>query len=144
MHSSVEVRYPFLDEEVFDFLATLTPSLKLRGLREKYLLRLAAQRWVPPAIAWRRKQMFWSPYDAFSAGRPPAFAEQLLSEASLRKTGYFDVAAVRRAWRARREWPRGSPLRVPAEMGLMAVLATQLWHHTFIGPTLADLPSERA
>jgi asparagine synthase (glutamine-hydrolysing) len=26
-------------------------------------------------------------------------------------------------------------------MGLTAVIATQLWHHTFIDPTLADLPS---
>jgi hypothetical protein len=26
-------------------------------------------------------------------------------------------------------------------MGLVGVLATQLWHHTYIDPGLADLPS---
>jgi hypothetical protein len=26
-------------------------------------------------------------------------------------------------------------------MGLVGVLATQLWHHTYIDPDLADLPS---
>jgi asparagine synthase (glutamine-hydrolysing) len=126
MHSSVEVRYPFLDEEVFAFLAPLHPGWKLRGLREKYLLRLLAERWVARSIAWRRKQMFWLPYDAFSTGPVPDFADQLLSVSALRRTGYFDVAAVRRAWAALRETPRGLLLRVPSDMGLVAVLATQL------------------
>ncbi len=47
MHSSVEVRYPFLDEDVFAFTAKLHPRWKLRGLRDKYLLRLVAERWLP-------------------------------------------------------------------------------------------------
>src|SRR6202030_1229439 len=50
MHSSVEVRYPFLDEEVFDFLARLHPHWKLHGFRDKHLLRLLAERWVPPSV----------------------------------------------------------------------------------------------
>ena len=50
MHSSVEVRYPFLDEEVFDFLAGLDPRWKLRGFRDKHLLRLLAERWVPTSV----------------------------------------------------------------------------------------------
>ena len=28
------------------------------------------------------------------------------------------------------------------EMGLVGVVATQLWHHTFIDGSLADLPSQ--
>src|SRR5262249_44927163 len=55
MHSSVETRYPFLDEEVFAFLARLHPRWKLRRFREKYILRLLAERWLPRSIAWRRK-----------------------------------------------------------------------------------------
>src|SRR5262249_39105541 len=47
MHSSVETRYPFLDEDVFAFLAKLPPRWKLHGLRDKYLLRLLAERWLP-------------------------------------------------------------------------------------------------
>ena len=33
--------------------------------------------------------------------------------------------------------------RSSMELGLVAVLATQLWHHTFIDPTLANLPDWR-
>ena len=95
MHSSVETRYPFLDEDVFAFLAQLHPRWKLRGLRDKYLLRLLAERWLPKSIAWRRKAMFRAPFDSFHGDRAPPFVDQLLSAESLRKTGYFDAAAVR-------------------------------------------------
>jgi asparagine synthase (glutamine-hydrolysing) len=144
MHSSVETRYPFLDEAVFDYLARLHPRWKLRGFREKLLLRRLAQRWLPPQIAWRRKAMFRAPFDSFHGDHQPAFIEQLLSEESLRKTGYFDPAAVR-TWRsAFRRLRQGSSHRTTLEMGLSGVVSTQLWHHLFIDGSLAGLPSHAA
>jgi asparagine synthase (glutamine-hydrolysing) len=71
----------------------------------------------------------------------PAFVEQLLSEESLRKTGYFDPVAVAHWRRAFRRLPAGGPRRTTIEMGLVGVFSTQLWHHTFIDGSLADLPS---
>jgi asparagine synthase (glutamine-hydrolysing) len=142
MNSSVEARYPFLDEAVFDYLAPIHPRLKMRRLTEKYLLRRLAERWLPPEIAWRRKAMFRAPFDSFHDDNVPAFVEQLLSEEALRRTGYFDVEAVR-TWRQRYKGLRaGSLKRVSIEMGLVGVLATQLWHQTFIDGGLADVPSE--
>ncbi|MFN2622887.1 MAG: asparagine synthase (glutamine-hydrolyzing) [Chthoniobacterales bacterium] len=140
MHSSVEVRYPFLDEDVFDFLANLHPSWRLRGFRDKHLLRLLAERWVPKSVARRHKVIFRAPLDSFHMEPEPPFVAQLLSEESLRKTGYFDSAAVAR-WRTDfRKMRAGSLPRLSVEMGLMAVAATQLWHHLFMGGGLADLP----
>jgi asparagine synthase (glutamine-hydrolysing) len=143
MHSSVETRYPFLDEAVFDYLAKVPPKWKLRGLRDKAILRRVAGRWLPKSIAWRRKAMFRAPFDSFHLDQAPPFVEQLLSEESLKRTGYFDVQAVRH-WRTafRQMRPRSSQ-RVSVEMGLVGVLATQLWHHTYVEPRLADLPGER-
>ena len=132
MHSSVEVRYPFLDEDVFAFLAKLHPRWKLRGFRDKHLLRLLAERWLPPAIFRRGKVIFRAPLDSFHIDPEPAFVGQLLSEESLRRTGYFDVAAVRHWRRAFRQMRAGSLPRLSVEMGLAAVVATQLWHHLFI------------
>jgi asparagine synthase (glutamine-hydrolysing) len=143
MHSSVETRYPFLDEEVFDYLARVPPRWKLRGFQDKYLLRRLAERWLPAAIARRRKAMFRAPFDSFFAAagtNVPPFVEQLLSEESLRRTGYFDVAAVR-LWRERfRTLREGSSQRTSVEMGLVGVLATQLWHHKYLGGGLCELP----
>src|SRR5262249_25672721 len=94
MHSSVETRYPFLDEDVYAFLARVHPKWKLHGFRDKHLLRLLGERWLPRQIAHRRKAMFRAPFDSFFAERVPPFVDQLLSEESLRKTGYFDPQAV--------------------------------------------------
>jgi asparagine synthase (glutamine-hydrolysing) len=141
MNSSVETRYPFLDENVFANFAKLDPRLKLRGLHDKYILRHVAARWLPRDIAFRRKAMFRAPFDSFHLEQAPPFVHQLLSEESLSKTGYFDVAAVTHWRKAFRElWLHGAQ-RVSVEMGLVGVLATQLWHHTFLDGSLADLPS---
>jgi asparagine synthase (glutamine-hydrolysing) len=141
MNSSVETRYPFLDLEVFNFLARLHPRWKLHGLKEKYILRLLADRWVPRQIAWRTKKMFRAPFDSFYLDPAPAFVEQLLSDESLRKAGYFDLAAVRHWRKAYRELWSLSPMRASVEMGLVGVVGTQLWHHLYIEGSLADLPS---
>jgi asparagine synthase (glutamine-hydrolysing) len=63
-----------------------------------------------------------------------------VSEESLRRTGYFDVEQVHHWRRAYRQLRAGSLERLSVEMGLVAVVATQLWHHLFIGPELAELP----
>ena len=140
MHNSVEVRYPFLDEDVFDFLAKLHPRWRLRGFRDKHLLRLLAERWVPKSVARRHKVIFRAPLDSFQMDPEPAFVADLLSDESLRKTGYFDPVEVRRWRKDFRKMRAGSLPRLSVEMGLMAVTATQLWHHLFMGGGLADLP----
>ncbi|OAI39333.1 asparagine synthetase B [Planctomycetaceae bacterium SCGC AG-212-D15] len=144
MNSSVETRYPFLDEDVFRFLAQLHPRWKLRGFREKYVLRPLAERWLPKEIAWRRKAMFRAPFDSFHEDRLPPYVDELLSPESLKKAGYFDTEAVRR-WRADfRKLRSRSYLRTSVEMGLVGVFATQLWHHTYIERLAADLPTTAA
>ena len=143
MHSSVEVRYPFLDEEVFDFLAKLHPRWKLRGFRDKHLLRLLAERWVPKSVARRHKVIFRAPLDSFHIDPEPPFVAQLLSEESLRRTGYFDPVAVHQWRRAYRQLRPNSLPRLSVELGLAAVVATQLWHHLYIDGSLSELPTER-
>jgi asparagine synthase (glutamine-hydrolysing) len=143
MNSSVETRYPFLDEDVFDFLAKLHPNWKMHGLRDKLILRYLAERWVPHDIAWRAKAMFRAPTDSFHTTTLPTFVDQLLGPESLRKTGYFDPAAVAHWSSAFKQMRPGSNQRTMIEMDLVGVVATQLWHHMYIDPSLADLPAAR-
>jgi asparagine synthase (glutamine-hydrolysing) len=143
MHSAVEARYPFLDEDVVTFLAGIAPGWKLRGLRDKYLLRRLATRWLPAATAWRPKAPFQTPFDIFLSPAPE-YVEQLLSPSSLRRTGYFDADRVTHWRRALATLPDRSLLRTSVAIGLAGVVGTQLWHHTFIEGDLADLPSLHA
>jgi asparagine synthase (glutamine-hydrolysing) len=141
MNSSVESRYPFLDQEVFAFLAKLHPRWKLRRFREKYLLRRLGERWLPHEIAWAKKGMFRAPRDSFFLRDAPEFVKQLLSEESLRRTGYFDAEAVTYWRRAILDMRSRSPKRSSIELGLVGVVATQLWHHLFIDGGLTSLPT---
>lgn len=144
MHNSVEIRYPFLDEDVYSFLAGANPQIKMRGFSDKHILRKVAERYLPKDIAWRKKAMFRAPFDSFHCEQPPAFVDQLFSPDSLRKTGYFDVDAVQHWRKAFRQMRVGSSQRTSVEMGLAGVLSTQLWHQTFIDSSLADTPRENA
>ena len=103
------------------------------------MLRLVAQRWLPPSIAWRPKKPFRAPFDMLVKEPAPVLVEQLLSDESLRRTNYFDIAGVR-YWRKaypnlRLDWGA----RLAAEIGLSGVVATQLWHHLFIEGNLCEL-----
>ncbi len=141
MHSSVETRYPFLDDDLMAYSCQLHPRWKLRRFRDKYVVRKAAEKWLPHAIAQRKKVMFRAPMDSFHLDNLPPFVDQLLSDESLKKTGYFDPAAVK-AWRERLPgMSRIGFTRTGVEMGLVAVTATQLWHQTFIDSSIADVPT---
>ncbi|HVZ05420.1 asparagine synthase (glutamine-hydrolyzing) [Hyphomicrobium sp.] len=144
MSQSVEMRYPFLDNNVFDFLANIDPNWKLKGFKEKYLLRRVAERWLPKSVAWRPKGMFRAPLDGFFLDQRLPYVDELLSEESLKKTGYFDPKAVQ-IWRTKyRELTTRFYRRSSVELGLVAVLATQLWHQTFVDSSLASLPDWRS
>ena len=141
MANGVEARYPFLDDDVLALCNRLHPRWKLRGLfGDKHLLRQAALKRLPRPIALRRKAMFMAPMAESFLTAAPEYVRQLLSEESLRRTGYFDVAAVRRHF-ARYAAPRPPRLRHFVEMGLVSVVATQLWHHLHLGGGLCELPA---
>jgi len=144
MNSSVEGRYPLLDDDVIAFCASIAPEYKLRGLTDKWLLRQVAARTLPKKIANRPKTMFRaSRSEAFFDASRPAWVDQLLSPESLRQTGYFDPEGVAREVRAHRRFPwlpRVTAKRLIMDLSLTCVAATQLWHHTFLGGGLCDLP----
>lgn len=138
MASSVEPRFPFLDEEVVDLAASLAPSLKLRGGQDKWVLRQLAARLLPRDVARRQKHMFRAEPVIHAPGRP-TWVDELLSERSLRETALFDPAAVARAL-ARRDSGRATPRASLLQGGLSGVVSTQLLSHLFCGGGLCSLP----
>jgi asparagine synthase (glutamine-hydrolysing) len=83
--------------------------------------------------------MFRAPTAETFLVNPPEFVRDLMSPESLARTGYFDVDAVAqdRALVARGE---GDKLGAFTSLGLGGVVATQLWHHLYLGGGLCDLP----
>ncbi len=141
MHSSVETRYPFLDEDVIDFCAKIDPSYKLRGMTEKWLLRKVAMKTLPEHIAKRKKKSFRTNLsDIFLGDAKPDWVDQLLSRESLLKTGYFHVDNVLREVALQKKLPRWLPRQLVFDAALACVISTQLWHHIFMGGGLCELP----
>ena len=142
MNSSVETRYPILDDDVIAFCASIAPEYKLHRFTDKWLLRQVAARTLPPRIANRPKTMFRaSRSEAFLDQSRPAWVDQLLSRESLEATGYFNVDGVLRERTAQVRYPRVTPKHIIMDLSLTCVVATQLWHHTFLGGGLCDLPT---
>ena len=133
----VEGRYPFLDPRLFAWTAALPVTEKLRGLKDKRALRGWAAQHIPAAVARRAKQPYRAPdAPAFFGAHRPEYVDELLCPAEIARTGYFDPAAVgglvRRCRAAR-------VVSARENQALLAVLSTQLWHHTFFNdaPRLA-------
>lgn len=63
MAHSLEVRSPFLDTELAEFAARLTPGLKARGLSLKRVLKRAVSDLLPEEILSRPKRGFGVPLD---------------------------------------------------------------------------------
>lgn len=142
MNSSVETRYPFLDDEVIEHCAAVAPEYKLRGMTDKWILRQVAARTLPAQIANRRKTMFEASRGAVFLGPDrPAWVDQLLAPESLAATGYFDAEGVARARRLWERLPKFTARHIALDLGLTCLVSTQLWHHTFLGGGLCELPT---
>ncbi len=142
MHSSVEARYPFLDEEFTAFCSTLHPSYKLNHMTEKWILRQMAAKTLPLSIAYRPKTMFRATLsNMFLSPNRPAWVDQLLSTESLQRTGYFDPKAVAYERWKHANLPKITPRQHIVDAALTCIVTTQLWHHLFCGGGLCDLPA---
>ncbi|WP_419784033.1 asparagine synthase (glutamine-hydrolyzing) [Maridesulfovibrio sp.] len=94
MAHSLEVRSPLLDNELFDYMATLPPELKLKGGESKYLLKKLAERYLPEEILYRRKQGFSMPVAKWTSGDSADFTRDAISQATPFLQQFFDMKAL--------------------------------------------------
>lgn len=129
MAHGVEIRVPYLDHRLFEFVAALPSRAKLRGLSDKRPLRRWAASVLPAAVTHRPKQPYRAPdAPAFFTARAPEYVRALLEPQAVTRTGLFDPAAV--AGLVRR-CLAGRPLGVRENQALVGILSTHLWHHHF-------------
>jgi len=130
MANAVEGRFPFLDHRVVEMAARIPPSLKLRGLTEKHVLRRAADDLVPARMASRPKQPYRAPDSASFLGvAPPPYVERCLSGPAIRAAGLFDPGAVEKLMLKGR---RGALGGFRDNAALTGILSTQLWREAFV------------
>jgi asparagine synthase (glutamine-hydrolysing) len=95
MAHGVEARVPFLDHELVEFVTALPGSLRVRGGVAKYLLRRAAEAWLPPDVAHRPKVPFGAPVSRWLRRRLGQRVESDLEESGLVAEGIVDRGVLR-------------------------------------------------
>ncbi len=94
MAHSLELRVPFLDNEVASLALGLATPLKVRGTAKKRLLRRALAPLLPEQVLRGPKQGFSIPVAAWLRGPLQGFARETLSGGTLARQGWLDPAAV--------------------------------------------------
>ncbi len=140
MASSVEVRVPFLDRELAEFVAwNVPPNLKLKGFFQpttKYILRQAMRDTLPREVLRQPKAGFGAPVDYWLANDLKGMVDDLLSPSQVRKRGIFQPSAVQRFVEehrsGRRDW----------SMQIWQLLTLELWMQTFLDGGAHNFESE--
>ena len=130
MAHSVEIRVPFLDYRVIEFMARVPSRWKLLGLNEKYILKKALAPVLPDSVCQRRKQPYRAPivHGLLSDDCLEDVMERL-SPMAIASAGLFAPERVARLMRKVQTIP--NPGEVDS-MALAGILSSQIIHHQFV------------
>ena len=131
MASSVEVRVPFLDRELAEFVAwNVKPEWKLKGKWRpvtKHIFREAMRSMLPEEVMRQPKAGFAAPVDYWLAHDLRPMVDDLLSESQVRRRGLFRPEVVRRYIdehrRGTEDW----------SMQIWQLLTLEIWMQLFLG-----------
>jgi asparagine synthase (glutamine-hydrolysing) len=130
MASSVEVRVPFLDHELAEYVAwNVPPRLKLNGFLRpttKYLFRRAMRDILPREVLHQPKAGFAAPVDYWLAHDLREMVDDLLCESRVRNRGLFRPEVVRAYVDEHRQGAQDWSMQI------WQFLTLEIWMHTFL------------
>lgn len=126
MAHSVEARVPFLDHELVELCARIPPSLKNRKFNEKYILRKAMARHLPPEINKRKKRGLKTPTRFWLKNKLPETIRYFLAGSRIKDKGYFNPEKVKTLLAAHQQGKKDFSKE------LTTVLSIQIWDELFL------------
>lgn len=126
MWHSLEVRVPFLDHKLVEFVATIPSRLKLQGWEKKYILIRSLKGVLSKGILGRRKQGFSLPLATWLRGPLQGMVTDELLSSSLHSTGLFRRAALEQILK---EHLTGEENH---ETKLWTLLLFSMWHRSYM------------
>lgn len=126
MAVGVEIRVPFLDNDLVDFSYSLPSSMKLKGKTTKYILKKVAERYLPYDVVYRSKAGFGAPVRKWITEDLNDMIEERLTPKAIREAGVFDPDAV---WQLIKENKKG---KIDASYPIWSLLAIDSWMRQFM------------
>lgn len=131
MANSLEMRVPFLDIELVEFIESLPSNMKLRGKTQKYIGNVAAKKWLPDEIINRKKIGFESPMDEWLQNDLATASLDILCGKNSASRNYFNLHYIKDLIEQHQQ------LKEDHHRKIYALLSFELWHKTFFE---ADIP----
>lgn len=126
MAHSLEARAPMLDHHFLEFTASIPPELKLKGGMEgKYILKKAAEPFLPREVIYRKKMGFGVPIDHWFRHELKDMAYDVLLSKRAIQRGYFKrdyIEKMLNRHQAGESW----------QYLIWNLLMLELWHLMFI------------
>lgn len=126
MAASIEVRVPFLDDQLVEEMFTLPAQMKLKGRIQKYALKKSMTGFLPNEVIWRKKAGFGSPIHAWIRGRMHDYVQDYLSAARLKSQGIFNPTYVQELLRQELANEQYNSNHI------WQLVTYQLWHDIFV------------
>ena len=96
MAASVEVRVPFIDKLVITKAMQMPGNLKIKNGISKYILKKAAEKFLPKKIIYRSKASFGAPIRSWISNDLKDMVDELLSEENINKRGFLNYSFVKK------------------------------------------------
>jgi asparagine synthase (glutamine-hydrolysing) len=126
MASGLELRVPFLDQEVVEYAFSLSDEWKLHEGRGKHLLRQAMSGVLPPAILQRPKKGFPVPTEVWLRNQMRDFTRDALLGPDSACRRHMDSAALEEVVSANERGEAGR------HQDVWTLLVFEFWHRVFI------------
>jgi asparagine synthase (glutamine-hydrolysing) len=126
MAVGVEVRVPFLDNDLVRLANGLPTDLKLRGGEGKWVLKKAMEPYLPREVIYRPKTGFGAPLRRWLRNELRDWVGDTLAADTLRRRGLFDPAAVARLIADDRAG------RVDAAYTILGLACIEIWCRNFL------------
>jgi asparagine synthase (glutamine-hydrolysing) len=127
MAHAIEARVPFLDHDLVEFATRLSPHFKLRDGVGKYVLKRAAEPYLPHDLIHRKKQGFGAPMEEwFQEGDFGPRCLAAFKRSRLAREGFFDNAYFTELLEGQMQGRGGYSFH------LWTVLNAVLWHESWI------------
>jgi asparagine synthase (glutamine-hydrolysing) len=126
MAAGVEVRVPFLDNDLVRLANALPAHLKQRGRQGKWVLKKAIERHLPCEILHRPKAGFGAPLRRWLQRDLRELVDDTLSNTTVRRRGLFDPVAVDTLIADDRAG------RVDAAYTILGLMCIEIWFRNFL------------